>query len=96
MDLIQQGAVATNAAVAWAAGAFVIGVGVGRFLSGRAPTAARPPVALPAEVPPAVVAALAAGKKVEAIRAYREATGADLRTAKEICDALERAPPPPR
>jgi len=86
-------AVAMKTAVGWVAGAFLVGVVVGRFLRGRAPASAAPPVALPSEIPPAVVAALAAGKKIDAIRAYRAATGSDLKTAKEICDALERGPP---
>jgi hypothetical protein len=94
MTVLLESAVAMKTVVGWVAGGFLVGVIVGRFLRGRAPTPAAPPIALPAEIPPAVVAALAAGRKIDAIRAYREATGADLKTAKEICDALERGAPP--
>lgn len=34
---------------------------------------------------------LASGKKIEAIKAYREATGADLKTAKDAVDAMEES-----
>lgn len=53
------------------------------------------PVVLPKELPPAVVTALAAGRKIEAIKAYREATGCDLLTAKQVCDEIERTALPP-
>jgi|RhiMethySRZTD1v2_1073278.scaffolds.fasta_scaffold169596_7 ribosomal protein L7/L12 len=41
-----------------------------------------------ANVPPGVVEALRAGKKIEAIRQYRMATGADLKEAKEFVESL--------
>lgn len=39
---------------------------------------------------PAVVAALRAGNKIEAIRLHREATNCGLREAKDAVDALEK------
>ena len=41
-----------------------------------------------ANVPPGVLAALQAGQKIEAIRQYRQATGVDLKTAKEFVESL--------
>ena len=41
-----------------------------------------------ANVPPGVVEALRAGKKIEAIRQYRMATGAGLKEAKEFVEGL--------
>jgi ribosomal protein L7/L12 len=41
-----------------------------------------------ANVPPGVVEALRAGKKIEAIRQYRMATGAGLKEAKEFVESL--------
>lgn len=41
----------------------------------------------PAVVPPAALAALAAGKKVEAVRITRDATGLGLAEAKQLVDA---------
>ena len=41
-----------------------------------------------ANVPPGVVEALRAGRKIEAIRQYRMATGADLKAAKEFVESL--------
>ncbi|HYN10335.1 MAG TPA: hypothetical protein VES67_23310 [Vicinamibacterales bacterium] len=41
-----------------------------------------------ANVPPGVLEALRAGQKIEAIRQYRQATGADLKTAKEFVESL--------
>ncbi|KIR65735.1 MULTISPECIES: hypothetical protein [Micromonospora] len=38
--------------------------------------------------PPGVREYLARGQKIQAIKAYREATGADLRTAKEAVEAM--------
>ncbi|WP_207922858.1 hypothetical protein [Micromonospora sp. KC606] len=38
--------------------------------------------------PPGVREHLTRGEKIKAIKAYREATGADLRTAKEAVEAL--------
>ncbi|HVH25285.1 MAG TPA: ribosomal protein L7/L12 [Vicinamibacterales bacterium] len=40
--------------------------------------------------PPAVLDALRRGKKIEAIKAYRAATGADLKEAKDYVEELER------
>jgi hypothetical protein len=42
------------------------------------------------DVPPPVADAVGRGKKIEAIKAYREATGADLRDAKEYVEELQR------
>jgi len=42
-------------------------------------------------VPEAVVEALKDGQKILAIKRYREATGAELREAKNFIDSLERA-----
>ncbi|MFI9530100.1 hypothetical protein [Micromonospora rosaria] len=39
--------------------------------------------------PPGVREHLIRGDKIKAIRAYREATGADLRTAKEAVEAMQ-------
>jgi ribosomal protein L7/L12 len=41
-----------------------------------------------ANVPPGVVEAFRAGKKIEAIRQYQMATGADLKEAKEFVESL--------
>jgi hypothetical protein len=41
-------------------------------------------------VPPPVADALRQGKKIEAIKRYREATGADLAEAKDYVDELQR------
>jgi ribosomal protein L7/L12 len=40
--------------------------------------------------PPAVVDALRRGQKIDAIKAYREATGAGLKEAKEYVEELQR------
>lgn len=81
------------------AGAFFFGAFVGRVARSRArvdaPLLPPLPRRLPDDVPPAVLEALAAGKKIEAIRAFRQATGCDLKTAKELCDELARATPGP-
>jgi ribosomal protein L7/L12 len=42
------------------------------------------------DVPPAVVEALARGQKIEAIKAYRQARGADLKEAKEFVEEVQR------
>jgi len=42
------------------------------------------------DVPPAVADAVRRGKKIEAIKAYRAATGGDLRDAKEYVEELQR------
>ena len=85
---------ATGASAAEAAEA------VDRLGAGRAPDKARqtsPPVTPEAR---AIGAALRAGNKIEAIRLYRQATGAGLKDAKDAIDAIvaeKRAgPPPPR
>ena len=41
-----------------------------------------------ANVPAGVLDALQGGRKIEAIKKYREATGVDLKTAKEFVDSL--------
>lgn len=43
-------------------------------------------------LPPAVIAALAAGKKIEAIRLLRQARGVGLKEAKAMVDAAQPAP----
>jgi len=43
-----------------------------------------------ADAPASVVDALRRGKKIEAIKAYRLATGSDLKDAKDYVDELER------
>jgi ribosomal protein L7/L12 len=43
-----------------------------------------------AEVPPSVVDALRGNRKIDAIKAYRTATGAGLRDAKEFVEEVER------
>jgi ribosomal protein L7/L12 len=42
------------------------------------------------DVPPAVREALERGQRIEAIRRYREATGTDLKSAKEAVDEVRR------
>ncbi len=42
------------------------------------------------DLPPAALAALRAGRKIEAIKIVRTQTGADLTTAKAMVDAAER------
>jgi hypothetical protein len=42
------------------------------------------------DAPPLVVDAIRRGQKIEAIREYRAATGADLKAAKDFVEALER------
>jgi ribosomal protein L7/L12 len=42
------------------------------------------------DVPPAVAAALARGKKIEAIKEYRQARGVGLKEAKEFVEELQR------
>jgi hypothetical protein len=42
------------------------------------------------DVPQPVADAVGRGKKIEAIKAYRQATGADLRDAKEYVEELQR------
>jgi hypothetical protein len=41
-----------------------------------------------ANLPAGVLDAIRAGQKIEAIRLYRQATGVDLKTAKEFVDSL--------
>ena len=70
----------------------------------------KPPTATPTSAAPVVVQGagpvhelLRAGRKIEAIKAYRELTGVGLKEAKDAVEALERgepvavpvAPPPP-
>jgi ribosomal protein L7/L12 len=40
-------------------------------------------------VPPGILGLLQAGRKIEAIKAYREATGVGLKEAKEAVEAME-------
>jgi hypothetical protein len=44
---------------------------------------------LPADVTGRIRAAIQSGNKIEAIKIYREATNADLKTAKEFIEAFE-------
>jgi ribosomal protein L7/L12 len=53
--------------------------------SGEMP-AAKPPITTDTGLPPEVNEALAAGNTIEAIKRLREATGLDLKQAKEIID----------
>jgi ribosomal protein L7/L12 len=46
------------------------------------------------DCPPAVVDALRRGKKIDAIKAYREATGAGLKEAKDYVEELQRRATP--
>jgi hypothetical protein len=43
-----------------------------------------------ADVPPAVVEALARGRKIDAIKAYRATRGADLEEVKEFVEEIQR------
>lgn len=43
-----------------------------------------------ADLPPAVVEALRRGRKIEAIKAYRTATGTGLKEAKEFVEDVQR------
>ncbi len=66
---------------------------VDAYLQGR-PVPALPPsggAASFASVPPAVLAALHQGQKIEAIRLLREHTGLGLKEAKDVVDALPQA-----
>lgn len=45
-----------------------------------------------AEVPPPVLDALRRGKKIDAIKEYRAATGAGLQEAKDYVEELQRLP----
>ena len=47
------------------------------------------PVALSPDSQSAIAAALRNGNKIEAIKLYRAATGADLRTSKDAVEAME-------
>jgi hypothetical protein len=46
------------------------------------------------DLPPAVLDALRRGKKIEAIKEYRAATGADLKDAKDAVEELQRRAAP--
>lgn len=92
MELLIMG---TAGIVGSVAAAVVIAVLVQRIAgANRAPP--RVPVELPKVLPAEVVTALAAGRKIDAIKAYRAATGCDLLTAKQVCDAIEAGTAPPR
>jgi len=47
-----------------------------------------------ADLPPRVVDALRRGRKIEAIKEYRAATGTGLKEAKDYVEELERRAPP--
>ena len=81
--------------------AFVLGFAAGRRKPGRRVVwteSPRPsasfahPVALSSSASTELVELVRGGKKIEAIRRYRELFGASLRDAKDAIDALERAP----
>lgn len=71
----------------------VIGFWLGRLTKskepvlGTAPRHAPPPAA---DSYPEVLTALRAGNKIQAIKAYREATGEGLKDAKDAVEALEK------
>lgn len=52
-----------------------------------------PPEQPPAEKPASVLELLRAGRKIEAIKAYRESTGVGLKEAKDAVEAMERGEP---
>jgi len=84
----------TLEALGIAALAFLAGVWVGRRAPGREPT----PIPPPAEPPPAEILeevrqVLGRGEKIQAIKLYREHTGAGLKEAKEAVEALDEGPP---
>jgi ribosomal protein L7/L12 len=69
---------------------FALGRGSGRSAAQReALMRAAPPPKPSPEVLAEVRALLAAGSKIEAIKLLREATGMDLKAAKEAVEALE-------
>lgn len=70
------------------AGALLVGVVVGCSRKPRTGEPAPPPFAMPATIPDGVVEALAAGRKIDAIKLFRAATGCGLKDAKEACEAL--------
>ncbi len=80
------------------AAAFVIGLLLGR-VSGRATGSGSSAPSQPPAPPPDAVAAgdiralLAGGNKIAAIKAYRDATGAGLKEAKDAVEAMERGGP---
>lgn len=76
--------------IAIVTGAALLGVAIGRQSRGAAAAAAPTPVKLPEVPPPDVVTALAEGRTIDAIKAYRNATGCGLKEAKEVCDELVR------
>jgi ribosomal protein L7/L12 len=59
-----------------------------RQRGGRAALAARLATLSRDDVPADVIGLFAAGKKIQAIKRYREPTGADLREAKAVIDGL--------
>ncbi len=101
MEGLRMGTTGMVAGVAAAVLLVAIGLrfaGATRQRTGSAGESPTPPAshALPPQLPPEVVRALASGRKIEAIKAYRAATGCDLLTAKQVCDAVEAGMPPPR
>jgi len=79
---------------------FWIGIGVVLMIvviaivrsAARGPAVTLPPPNLPslAEVDPAILERIRAGRKIEAIKLYRERYGIGLKDAKEAVEALER------
>lgn len=67
--------------------------GAGWLAPPAAPSGVMPtgPAWLPQPVGPQLVALVQAGKKIEAIKVYRQTTGAGLKDSKNAIDALERS-----
>lgn len=72
---------------------FVAGLLVGGALRGRSRDLSempQPPPPLPSDVEPRVRALLAEGKKIEAIKLYREVAGVGLKDAKTTVEAIQK------
>jgi large subunit ribosomal protein L7/L12 len=78
--------------VVWSVLLYRIGVRVGRASRDDTELSGPPakPVPLPGDMRAAVEAELAAGRKIEAIKLLREATGLGLKDAKEAVEAMEQ------
>ncbi|HLY58782.1 MAG TPA: hypothetical protein VKS60_24685, partial [Stellaceae bacterium] len=66
----------------------------GRDAAGRIDLSPRPGFGAPGDLPPGVWEALQQGRKIEAIRLYRLATGVGLKEAKDRVEAAERGTAP--
>lgn len=76
-------------------GSLIVLVGMGLWVAGRqrerrerAALAARLAALSRDDIPADVIGLVAAGKKIQAIKRYRELTGASLREAKAVIDSL--------